>query len=97
MPEARINASFRHFNPLFKLNRPRWLPGAVVHDAVDVVDFVDDTGGDAVDQIPRQVRRLGGHEVAGRHSAERNRVVIGSEVAHNADGAHVGECREVLA
>ena len=34
---------------LFKLYRSRWFPGAVVHDAVDVVDFVDDAGGHAVD------------------------------------------------
>ena len=40
---------------------------------------------------------FGGHEVDGVDGAERYGVVVGSLVAHDADGAHVGEGGEVLA
>ena len=37
-----------------------------------------------------------GHEVACGDGPEGNRIVVGTSVAHNADGSHIGKCSKVL-
>ena len=44
----------------------------------------------------REVRILAGHKVVGLDGAKCNGIVIGTSVAHNADGAAIGEHRKIL-
>ena len=80
-----------------KLNRRRGFSCAIVEDAVDAFDFVDDTASGFLEDVPREAGAFGGHEVAGFYGAQDDGVVVGASVAHDADGAHVGEGGEVLA
>ena len=45
MPETRINTGFRHFNPLFKLNRSGRLTGNVIHYPVHMAHLVNNSAG----------------------------------------------------
>ena len=90
-------AVFITFYPLLKLNRRGGFGGAVVEDAVDAFDFVDDAVGGGLEDGPREGGAFGGHEVGGEDGAQRDGVVVGAAVAHDADGAQVGEGGEVLA
>ena len=42
-----------------------FLAGAVVEDAVDVLDLVDDAAGDGLEQAPRNLGGFGRHEIGG--------------------------------
>ena len=95
-PETRINAGFPSFIFLFELNRSRWLSCAVVDYAVDVVNFVDDSGRHTIDQIPRQMGSFRSHEVTGRYCTKCNRIIICSEIPHNAYGTHIRQSRKIL-
>ena len=97
MPEVRINTGFRHFSPLFKFDRCRGFAGAVVEDAVDVLDLVDDAAGDGLEQAPRDLGGFGRHEIGGGHGAQGHGIVVGALIAHNAHTAHVGQRGVVLA
>jgi len=81
---------------LFPLNRGRRLARNIIHDAVDVADFVDDAAGDFVEDVVGDLGIVGGHEVGGRHAAEGQEIVVGAAVTHDADGADVGEDGKVL-
>gem|GEM_PF-2225549 len=50
---------------LLPLNRRRWLTGNVIDHAGNAVHFVNDTIGHAAQEIIRQVRPVGSHEVDG--------------------------------
>ena len=80
----------------FQLHRGGGLGGDVVEDAVDALDLVHDAAGDGVEQLPRQARKVGGHEVLCLYRAQRDGVVIGALVAHDADRAQVCERGEIL-
>ena len=80
----------------FQLHRGGGLGGDVVEDAVDALDLVHDAAGDGVEQLPRQTRKVGGHEVLCLYRAQRDGVVIGALVAHDADRAQVCERGEIL-
>ena len=80
----------------FPLNRGGGFAGYVVHDAADALDLVDDARGDDAEDLMRYGRVLAGHEVRGAHSAQSQSIVIGAEVAHDADRAHVREHGEIL-
>jgi len=82
---------------LFPLNRCRGLGGHIVEHAVDTGDLVYNAHRDAVEHVIRQAHPIGGHEVGGADGAESDRVIISAAVAHDADGAHVCQRREVLA
>ena len=75
----------------FKLNRCWGFGGVVEHDAVDVLDLVDDAVGGGGDGLGGQDGDLGRHKVGGGHGAQGDGVVIGALVTHNADTAHVGQ------
>ena len=77
-PETRINTGFPSSIFLFKLDRCRWFSGAIVHDAVDVFDFVYDSTGCSSDDIPRDFGAFGGHEIGGGDGAEGDGVIVGS-------------------
>ena len=81
---------------LFPLYRCRGLAGDVVDDSVDALDLVGDAAGGLGEDLVWNGGVLGGHEIGGHHSAERHGVVVGAEVAHDADGAHVREHGEIL-
>ena len=71
--------------------------GAVVEHAVDAFDFVDDAARGLLQDFPRKLGALSGHEVARHDSAQGDGVVVGAAVAHDADTAHVRQRGEVLA
>ena len=82
---------------LFEFNRCGRFAGAVVEHAVDAFDFVDDAARGLLQDFPRQLGALGGHEVARHDGAQGDGVVVGAAVAHDADAAHVRQRGEVLA
>ena len=68
---------------LFPLDR-RWrLAGHIVHHAVDPRHLVDDAVGRARQQIVRQARPVGGHEVLGGHRAQGDGFLVGARIAHH--------------
>ena len=81
---------------LFPFNRCGWFTGNIVDDAVDVVYFVYDAARDFIEDVVRNAGPISRHEVGRRDTAQGQGVVIGSEVAHDADGAVVGEDGKVL-
>ena len=62
-----------------------------------MLDLVDDAVGGGGDGLGGQERDFGGHEVGGGDGAQRDGVVVGALVAHNADALHVGQRRKILA
>jgi len=78
------------------LDRSRRLARDIVHDPVDVADFVDDAAGDFVEDVVGDLGVVGGHEVGGGDAAEGQKIVVGAAVAHDADGAKVGEDGKIL-
>ena len=92
-----INQGFFGYRGSFPLDRCGGFAGDVVADAVDAADFVDDADGDAVEHVVGDAGPVGGHEVARIDRAQRQRIVIRPAVTHDADGAHGGEDREILA
>ena len=81
---------------LFPLHRCGGLAGDVVDNSVDALDLVDDAAADLVEQLVGDAGPVGGHEVLGRHSAQRKHAVVAAAIAHDADGARVGQDGEVL-
>ena len=86
----------RGFLKLFPLDRSRWLCGNIIHNAVDILDLIDDTGRDHFQHLIRNPCEVCGHEVRGSYPAESQCVVIGSSVAHYTNGTHIGQHCEVL-
>ena len=80
----------------FPLHRCGGLAGDVVDNSVDALDLVDDAAADLVEQLVGDAGPVGGHEVLGRHSAQRKHAVVAAAIAHDADGARVGQDGEVL-
>ena len=81
---------------LFPFNGCRRFTGNIVDDAVDVVDFVYDAARDFIEDVVRNAGPISRHEVCRRNAAQGQGVVIGSEVAHDADGAVIGKDGKVL-
>ena len=81
---------------LFPFNGCRGFGGNVVDDAVNVFHFVDDSDAYFVQHLIGDAGPIGGHEVGGGDGAQCQGVVVGSEVAHNADASVVGKDGEVL-
>src|SRR5262245_32095952 len=81
---------------LLPLDRARGLARHVVDHAVDSLDLVDDAGGDMADELHVEGVEVGGHTVGRGHGAQAHHIVVGTEVAHHADGAHRKEHRERL-
>ena len=97
MPETRINTGFRHFSPLFKLNRSWWFARQIVEYSVYASYLVDDSAHYRLEDVEWNVGCLGGHEVNGVDCAERNGIIVGTLIAHDSDGTHIGKGSEVLA
>ena len=95
-PKSLDITGFFGFFRLFPLNSCRWFRGDVVADAVDMVNLVDDADGNLVENLVRDSCPVSGHEVGGCNAAECEGIIVGSEVAHNAYGAHVCQNCEVL-
>ena len=82
---------------LFKLDGCRGFGGVVEHDAVDVLDLVDDAVGGGGDGLGGQDGDLSRHKVGGGHGTQGDGVVVGALVTHDADAPHVGQRGKVLA
>ena len=95
-PQTRINTGFLRPLKLFPLHRCGGFAGDVVDHSVDALDLVDDAAADLVEQLVGDAGPVGGHEVLGRHSAQRKHAVVAAAIAHDADGARVGQDGEVL-
>mgnify|MGYP006883042045 CR=1 FL=1 len=93
---------FKAFQPIiftffsFPLDGCGGFTGDIVDDAVDAAHFVDDADRHAVEDVIGDSRPVGGHEVGRCDAAQRQRVIVRPSVAHDADGAHGGEDREIL-
>ena len=82
---------------LFKFYRCGGLGGDVVENTVYAANLVDDAHGHLIQHLVRNAHPIRGHKVRGRHRTQRQRVIVGTAVAHDADGAHIRERREILA
>ena len=87
------------FEPMqsFPLDGRRGFRGNIVDNAVDMRHLIDDADGNTIQHIVGNAGPVSGHEVGGGDAAERQRIVIRPAVTHDADGAHGGEDREILA
>ena len=85
---------------LFPLNCGRGFGGYIVDYAVYALYLVYYSAGCGVKHVIGDSRPVRGHKIACHNRSERNGVIVGSEVAHNADRAHIGKeigrasCRE---
>ena len=82
------NGSVKPFvwaSALLPLNSRRRLTCYIVNNAVNVSDLVYDADGNLFENVVWDTREIGGHKVGCRNAAERERVIIRSAVAHNAD------------
>ena len=68
--ETRINTGFFKQLDLFKLNRSRRFPRAVIEYAVYVWYFVYDTTGNGSENFPRNFSSLSSHKVDGVYSSQ---------------------------
>ena len=92
-----ILSAFPGFYLLLKLYRPRRFSCAIVHHSIDVFYFVDNPGGDGLEHVPRKLGGFCCHEVAGQHCPQGDGVIVGPEIAHHSDAAHIRQSGEVLA
>src|SRR5690242_12794023 len=76
---------------LLPFDRARWFAGDVDDDAVDLGYFVGDAGGDALQDVVREARPVGGHGVLTGHRAQNGGVTVRASVALDAHRAYVGE------
>lgn len=97
MPQTRINAGFAKHFCLFEFDRSRWFARQIVEYAVDASYLVDDSAHYRLEDVEWNVGCLGGHEVNGVDCAECNGIIVGTLIAHDSDGTHVGKGREILA
>ena len=88
--------SLRGFSLLFPFNSGRWFARNIVHDAVDVIYFIDDAAGNFIEDIVGDACPVSRHEVRRRNAAQCQRVIIGTEITHDADRADVCQSGEVL-
>ena len=61
-----------------------------------MVHFVDDADRNLIQYLVRDACPVSSHKVGGGDTAQREGVVIGSEVAHDADRTHIGQNSEIL-
>ena len=71
--------------------------GNVVADTVDAANFVDDAAGCFFKHVVWNTSPVSGHEVSGGNCTQSQSVIVGSCVAHYANGTHGGQYCEVLA
>src|SRR5207247_3008330 len=95
-PRVREHSHAVAAPPSLPLNRRRGLRRDVVHDAVHFGDLIDDARGDAREDVVRDARPVGGHEVLGRHRAKRHERAVRAVVTHHTDAADGREHRERL-
>ena len=81
---------------LFKLNRSRWLTRQIIEYTVYPAYLVDDSAHYCLQYCKWNLCTFGGHEIDGIYGAQCNCVVVGSLVAHNTNGTHVGQGCEIL-
>lgn len=75
---------------LFPFNSCRGFGGNIVDDAINVFHFVDDSDAHFIQHVVGDARPIGGHKVGGGDGAKGQCVIVGSEVAHNADASIIG-------
>ena len=81
---------------LFKLNRPRRLTRQIVEYAVDAFHLIDDAGHNFEQHVKRDFCSFCGHKIRCDDCAQRNCIIVGSFIAHNANRTHVGQrCKEL--
>src|SRR6266516_363523 len=97
---AEVVADLLHVTPTparsLPFDRRRGLRRDVVDDAVHGCDLVHDPRRRACEHVVWQARPIGGHEVFGRHRAERDQRAVGAEVPHDTDTSHRSENGEGL-
>ena len=96
VPQTRINAWFTKHFCLFPFNRCGWLRGDIIHDTIDMLYLIYDTGRNLIQHLIGDSCPIGSHEVGCGYAAQGNGIIVGTEVAHNANGAHICDNREIL-
>ncbi len=84
-------------HPLLELYRAGGLTCKVVEYAVYAFDLVYYTSHDFIQNCIWYLGCICSHKIGGIYGTENDGVVVGAEVAHDADGTHVGKGGEVLA
>ena len=95
-PKTLENKGFSGKWRLLPLNSCRGFGGYIVDYAVNALDLVYYAAGGGVKHLIRDARPVCRHKVAGCYGAESHGVVVSSEIAHNADRAHICKHREIL-
>ena len=98
---SRQNAASAHRGMIvgrsFPLDGGRRLAADVIGDARDVLQLVDDAVGDLLQQLIRQVRPAGRHEVDGLDGTNGDDPLVTTAIADDADGLDWQEDGERLA
>ena len=87
---------FRKSFGLFPLNRCGWLRGDIIHDTIDMLYLIYDTGRNLIQYLIGDSCPIGSHEVGCGYATQGNGIIIGTEVTHNANGAHICDNCEIL-
>ena len=87
MTATYIRAVRQHSAPFDGCRR---LAGNIVNYATRALYLIADTSGNGSEYLMRDRRILAGHKVGGTHRAKCNGVVVGTEIAYNADRARIG-------
>ena len=96
MPETRIDTGFRHFSPLFKLNRSWWLTREIIEYAVHSLDLIDDSAHHGLEYLEWNLSCIGGHEIDGAHCTHGNGIIIGTLITHDSYASHIGQSGKIL-
>ena len=96
MPTKPINKGFLSYRGLFKLNRCRWFPRAIVHYSIYMLHFIYNSAGCSSDDIPRNLSAFCSHEICSGYCTQCDGVVVCSFITHNTYGTHVGQRCKVL-
>lgn len=95
-PEPIEKSVVPGFLQSFPFNARRRLRRHIHYYSACMRNLIDDASGNPGDEVIRETRPVGGHEVIGSDGAESDGVVVGALVTHNADALDAGQNGEVL-
>lgn len=94
--EPLINKGFAAHRILLKLNSCRRFSCTIVHNSVNTFYFINNTICNLCKYFPWELCSFCCHEVTCVDRTKCNSIIVGSEVTHDTDRTHIGQCCKVL-
>ena len=79
-----------------KLYRSGWFTGQIIEYSINPFHLIDDSIHHLLKYFKRNLRAFCSHKVCCIDCSQGYCIVIGSEIAHDTYGAHIGQCCKVL-